>query len=90
VSEDITDSVENKELTAEGNEQVISDGDVCPKCYVISNSDLYTWNCVTWDLSAAKQQLKFQFWSKLKSFDFKFKRQNLAGSDLKPKLPNRA
>jgi hypothetical protein len=57
---------------------------------MISNSDLYIWNCVTWDLSAAEQQLKFQFWSNLKLFNFKFKHQNLAGSDLKPKLLNRA
>ena len=57
---------------------------------VISNSDLCTWNCVTWNLSAAEQQLKFQFWSNLKLNDFKFKRWNLAGSDLKLKLPNGA
>jgi hypothetical protein len=41
-SEDITDSVENNELAAEGNGQAIGDGDVYPKRYVISNSDLYT------------------------------------------------
>ena len=38
VSEDITVSVENNELVAEGNGQAISDGDMCLKCYVISNS----------------------------------------------------
>jgi hypothetical protein len=42
MSEDIIDSVENKELAAEGNEQAIGDCDMCPKRYVISNSDLYT------------------------------------------------
>jgi len=42
VAEDIIDSVDNNELAAEGNRQAISDGDTCPKCYVISNSDLYT------------------------------------------------
>ena len=42
VSEDITDSVENNELAAEGNGQAIGDGDVYPKRDVISNSDLCT------------------------------------------------
>ena len=47
-----------------------------------------TRNCVTWNLTAAEQGLKFQFWSNLKSFDVKFKCSNLAGCDLKLKLPN--
>ena len=42
VSEDITDSVENNELAAEGNGQAIGEGDMYPKRYVISNCDLYT------------------------------------------------
>ena len=47
-------------------------------------------NCVTWNLTTAEQGIKFQFWSDLKSFDVKFKHSNLAGCNLKPKLPNGA
>ena len=75
VIEDVADSAGDSELTVESNRQVISDGDACRK-----GKWFQTPTC----------RLKFEFWNNLKSNDFKFKRWNLAGSGLKPKLPNGA